>query len=442
MIEILLSLAVLGVLSSGFLLLLKKLGLFSSSILLLFCIALCIHLGATFFIHYTNFYPFGGGQGDQYLYHGAAVTIAVDFQQGIFSVERIQEALTAHRMQHWYPVLLGMLYALTLPALIVGKILSVWFVCVAITLLFLISRELGATERGAFIAGLLGSLYPSFLYFGSLLLRESAIVALVLLASFLLLKCIKEFSWQKFFALYAVFLVLVHLRFYVGIVAVSVAAFSLFFFQKISWDRRSKEAFVVVLLLGFVPQLSGYGYYGMNAFITFLHPEKIQTYRETAYVPRDIPQTQPKAPEPIPQEPVKQEPVKPEPKGQGSTVVVKVDTKNPLIFVAQNLVSFVYVTLGPFPWHIKYSRQLFVLLETIPWIFLFLLNMLGAFSAFRNRWRQMLPIILIAYSLLFMISLFMDNFGVYMRIRMPAFLLLLALAPLSFPLLGRLVKRI
>lgn len=470
MMEILFSVIVLSVLSSGFLLLLKKLGLFSSSVALLFCIALALHLGVALVIHYAEFYPFGGGQGDQHLYHDAAVMISGDFQQGIFSAERIEKTLAFYRMQHWYPVFVGMVYAITVPALIVGKMLSVWFAAAAIALLFLIAKELGASERGAFAAGFIASLYPSFLYFGSLLIRESAIVFVVLLASLLLVKLIREFSWERFLFLYAVFLLLVHLRFYVGLAIILVAGISLFFFQRISWRERMREGLVAVLLLGFIPQFFGYGYYGIQTFVTFLRPEKIQTYRETAYVPRDIPVTKqseparsepaklpPVKPAPINQELATQEPVKPvlspitqelggeasrRPSGADSTVIVRVDMKNPIIFMGQNLVSFAYVAIGPFPWHISNTRQLFVLFETIPWLTLLSLAVLGAFSSFRTTWRRLLPLILTAFGLIVMISLFMDNFGVYTRIRMPAFLLLMTLIPLSFPLLERLKRNI
>lgn len=441
MIELLFAGIILGALSGGFLLLLKKLGLLSVSVLLLFGVALCIHLGATLFIHYAEFYPFGGGIGDQRFYQASAVVIAEDFRQGVFSAERIQETLSLQRMKQWYPVLIAIFYAVTVPAFIVGKMLSVWFACLAVVLLFLIARELGVSEKGAFVVGLIGVVYPSFLYFGSLLLRESAVAASLLFAFLLLLKLIQTFSWKNFFFLYIALLLVVHLRFYVGLVVVFVAAFSLFLCQQIPWKKRLKETLLVVLFLGFIPQVFGHGYYGIISLAMFLHPQQIELYREIAYVPQIIPQEEPKQQE-------SQQPTSPEqePKerqsGADSTVVVGVDTENPIVFMGQNLVSFSYVTLGPFPWHIKYDRQFFVLGETIPWFILLVLSVLGGFSTFRRKWRLLIPLALLAFGLLAMISLFIDNFGVYMRIRMPAFLLLLVLVPFGFSLLERLIKRI
>lgn len=453
MIAFLLAIVVVSVLSAGFLLLLKKLGLLSPTLFLLFGIALCVHLGAALFIHYAEFYPFGGGQGDQSLYHGSATTIAVDFQQGVFSAERIGQVLSSYRMQHWYPVLIGVLYAITIPALIIGKMMSVWFVCVAVVLIFLISRELGISEKGAFGAGLIGVAYPSMLYFGSLLLREGAVAVAVLLAFLLLLKLIKTFSWRNFVFLYVVLLALVHLRFYVGFIVLFVMAFSLAVCQKIPWKKRVIQTVVAILFLGCIPQVFGYGYYGVEKFAPFLHLDKIKLYREIAYIAPAVLQPEQKKEEAIqPKEEVAQPEVVAEPvaealpqappAGVTSTVVVRVNTENPLLFMKQNLISFAHVAFGPFPWHIKNGRQLVVLGETIPWLVCFLLAAVGVWSAFRKTWRMLIPLMLAAFCLLAMVGLFIDNFGVYMRIRMPAFMLLFTLVPLGFSVIERIKKQL
>ncbi len=446
MIEFLLAITVVSVLSAGFLLLLKRLNLFSPALFLLFGIALSVHMGAALFVHYAEFYPFGGGEGDQPLYHGSAVTIAADFQQGIFSAERIGQVLSSYRMQHWYPVLVGILYTVTIPALIVGKMMSVWFACVAVALVFLISREIGVSEKGAFGAGLIGVVYPSLLYFGSLLLREGAVVAAVLLASLLLLKLIKAFSWRNFIFLYVALLALVHLRFYVGFIVLFVMAFSLAVCQQGPWKKRVAQTVIAVLLLGSIPQAFGYGYYGIEKFSPFLRLDKIKLYREIAYIAPVVPQPERKE-EGVAQPEVVAEPVaealsQVPPAGVTSTVVVRANTENSLLFMKQNLISFTHVAFGPFPWHIKNGRQLVVLGETIPWLALFLLIVVGVWSEFRKTWRMLIPLMLTALCLLVTIGLFIDNFGVYMRIRMPAFTLLFALVPLGFPLIGRIKKKI
>ncbi|MDP2637077.1 MAG: hypothetical protein Q8P03_00470, partial [bacterium] len=65
------ALLVLFVLGVGTLALLKRFGALSSRVVLLFLLVLFIHLGATLIVHYMNFYPFGGGEGDQWWYHKA-----------------------------------------------------------------------------------------------------------------------------------------------------------------------------------------------------------------------------------------------------------------------------------------------------------------------------------------------------------------------------------
>ena len=63
------------------------------------------------------------------------------------------------------------------------------------------------------------------------------------------------------------------------------------------------------------------------------------------------------------------------------------------------------------------------------WYALFFFIAKGVFAA-HKRWRTILPVLFFGIGLLGLLSLFLaSNFGVYMRIRIPAFLALFALLP-------------
>lgn len=436
MITLLVALGVLGVLSGLTLLVLRKLRLLHKSLLLLFGLALAVHLASALFIHYADFYPFGGGQGDAPRYHKAALAISQDFDSGIFSTTLMWKHLQRNAITNqWYPAFVGALYALTLPEKLVGVMPSVWFAALAVLLVFSIAKELGASEKTSFAAGLAAALYPSFLYFGSMLLRESFVAFLFLAVLWLALRLLKHFSWSVFLLFYVALSVLFHFRFYVGFAALFAFLLSwLFIFGK-NWREKAKYGLPVAFLLGLIPLFFGHGYYGVKTIPSFVDIEHIKIYREAAYSrfpalqPQSVPGTQsPSELQPAPgTEPVSGP--KPVPRGRGSTQVVNSGFESPSTFLKNSAVAFSFVALGPFPWHFQQPRHFFVLLETIPWYGLLFFMARGAWRK-RKQWKGFLPVFLFSLGVLGLISVFLaSNFGVYMRIRIPAFLTLFALLP-------------
>ncbi len=459
--ELLFAFLLLGFLSMGTLFLIRKIGIYTSSLGILFLLVVLVHLGATLFIHYGEFYPFGGKEGsDQRIYHRVGTAISQDIRQGNFSLASIK----TYELEHYYPLLLGGLYAATTPAKIIGKMVSVWFVGISVIVLYLIALELGLGRKAAVLSGYLGGVLPSYLYFGSLLLKEGLVVFLVLFALLSVIKLIKHFSWRTFslFAL-AVFW-LIHFREYLGFILLGIFVVSWLFLPRLEWRTRLAYAVVLFPLLGFLPQFWGHGYFAKDQIAYYLKPEVIASYRAYSDVaqqrdkeinralqnqvkpssqgtlqvvspsvgspPQIAKPTPPQIPLPAPSppsqnpSPVSISPKNPEP---GSTIAAKADFENPLIFGKSYLASLASVALGPFPWHIRYSRQLFVLIETIPWIVLLIFVFKGIFAA-RSQWRVMIPVLMVALGIIALLALFLNNYGTYMRIRIPAFLVLLPFA--------------
>ncbi|MDO8577326.1 MAG: hypothetical protein Q7R55_00460 [Candidatus Wildermuthbacteria bacterium] len=448
------ALLVLLALSGITVFLLIRFRLFSrQTALLLFAVTL-VYLGATLAIHYANFYPFGGGEGDQRFYHRAAVSISEDFRQGNFSLSSIEKHLEDETVTHYYPVAIGALYVLTVPDELVGKMVNVWLAGIISLLVYLLALEIGAAKKWAFWSALAVGIYPSLLYWGSMLLRESMVGALVLFCLLQTIKMIKQFTWQRFVFFYVALAIMMNLRFYIGLVVLFVFIFSWVLLLSMSWKKKLLYGVIVIPLLGFLPLAAGtqHGYYGLHDVAYFLNKQRIVEYRvvsgvyqsegsivsaEDARSPLPYPETAPAPFEKLldkslfaPQIPKQAEPgllLVP-----GSLFTKETLSQNPVTF-AKNLVrSFVYVALGPFPWDIHYVRQIFVLGETIPWLIAFFFIM-KALIRLRFQWRVMLPIIFVALGIFAEIALLINAYGISMRIRIPAFLLLLALLPLAFP---------
>ncbi|MBI2642071.1 MAG: hypothetical protein HYW96_00660 [Candidatus Wildermuthbacteria bacterium] len=441
----LVALMVLAFLTLATVFFLLKFGVKRKEVYALFFIVLVVYLASATFIYATQFYPLGGGQGDQHFYHTAAVLISQDFWQGDFSLESIRHNLYLEYSPNWYPVLIAAVYFITVPNVIVGAMVNVWFVALSALLLYALVVHLGASRKWAFLVGLSPILYPSYLYWGSILLRESLVVVLALASVLLMLKLQKRFSFASFFLFYCALGLLIYFRFYIGFAVLFVFVFSWFFLFYLEGKKKLVYGLFAIPLLGFLPQISGHGYYGSTEILHYVKPSTIVTYREftpgTSWHPdtRSEPATQvpvtqaPKVPESLPASPAPVPSVVPPPevRNPGSTFVLDVGVDNPVTFIKNYLTSFSFMALGPFPWHIRYARQLLVLVETIPWWVTVFFIVKGAIRS-RSRWRDMLPIFLVSMGILAEIALILNTYGTYMRIRMPAFILLFTLLPFAF----------
>jgi len=388
-------------------LVLSKIGLKGRTLLFLFLIALLIHFGAVLFIHYTHFQPFSGGWGDYIVYQQQAKEIAKRVRQGNFSLQSLGTSL-------YYPVIIGYLYAFTLPEMIIGQLFGVWLVALSVLLTYLIVLEISGSKNWAFLIGLIVSIYPSYLFFGSLLLKDTLIIPLALSGLLLTLKLIKNFSWRNFLIFYLILISLIHFRFYIGYVLLFTFIFCWLILSKFNLRKRFIYAIIIIPILGFSPQFSGHGYFGINTIKNFFTPQKITYYREIAYVP-----------------PVQPPPVQPPPPGMGSSIVIETGFDNPLKFIKNSLKSFIYVLLGPLPWQMKYARHFLALFETIPWYFLLFFIIKGIVLSIK-RYKTAIPLVIFSFGVFLILTLFLSNFGIVTRIRIPAFISLLCLIPLGF----------
>jgi len=297
------------------------------------------------------------------------------------------------------------------------------------------------------------AIYPSYVFFGSLLLKDGLVVSLVLTGLFLTLKLIKNFFWRNFLIFYIVLGAVIHFRFYVGYALLFTFILCWLLLCKLNLKKKLIYGIIIIFLLGFLPQFLGHDYYGSKTIKGYLNPKTITFYREIVY-PAPLPSLVVEAPEtqaPETQDAETQAPEasaiktcvkkivlkvfpnieKAQNTAHSSSVEVKTETENPPNFLINWSKSFVYVLLGPLPWQIQNYQQLFVLLEIIPWYFLLFFVAKGIFVALKRE-RIALPLLVFSIISLGVLALFISNFGIITRIRMPSFIALLCLIPLGF----------
>ena len=248
------------------------------------------------------------------------------------------------------------------------------------------------------------------------------------------LKLIKNFIWRNFLIFYIILGTLIHFRLYTGFVLLFTFIFCWLLLSKLNLRKKIIYGIIIILFLGFLPQISGYGYYGISTIKYYFNPERITYYREVVYVPStEIPST--KFPS------VKTQSTDISSIGKNSTIKVETNFEHPLKFLGNFLESYIYVLLGPFPWQMKYSRHYFALFETIPWYFLFFFIIKGTTESIK-KYRSTLPLIIFSLGTLGILALFVPNFGIITRIRIPSFIALLCLLPFGLNLKNQYLNKI
>jgi len=359
----------------------------------LIILVLLIRFAAAIFIHYSGMYPFGGGR-DDLLYHRTAMQIAGRFKDGNFSLAGIY-------IYHWYPVFLGCLYTITSPEMLIGKAIGVWLAAISAVLIYLIGREIGNSKKCAFFISLIATCaYPSYLFYGSLLMKDTFVIPLSLMGIFLIIRLIRSFRLKLFISSLVILVLLTTLRFYAGVALFLALFVSWFLCYKLNLTLKITCAIIMVAVVGFLAQFLGHGFLGIRTVRFLLNPEFISNFREVGY------------------------------SIGGSSTNIKADFHSLYSFIKYYSQSFLNVLLGPLPWQVRGEIYLFSLIELLPWYLFLFFIIKGAKK--HVVLKTPLPILIYAICLVAAIALFSDNIGANTIKRMSAFVALCCLVPLGF----------
>jgi len=422
---------------------LRKIGVRDAYATGLFLMVLLLHIGAASFIYFADFQPFSGGQGDYESYHITAERISYFLAQGDLTIGGYFE-----RISHYYPLIIGAVYAALFPSMIIGQFFNVWLAALAILLLYFIMREIGISRLWGLGVGLAASVYPSFVFYTSLLLKDAVVIVLVLAGLLVALRLLRHFSWPYLFLFALLLIWLTHFRFYMGIILLIVFTVSWILFSRLNIKSRLLYALVMFPLLGLIPYINGVGYYGVDRILQYGNRDAIAFYKEEVYTTefntssmQEIPAVLVKKEKDTDGEPVKEGlqdvpeteiPVSDSPKesdtdkaiGTSSTVDLHISFESPTAFARTFAESFAFTSIGPFPWQFTAGRHYLVLLETIPWLVAVFFIGWGVVRSWKND-KRALMLLLFAVGVFSLLSIFFSNFGVITRIRIPAFLALL-----------------
>jgi len=343
--------------------------------------------------------------------------------------------------------------------MIVGELLNAWLVSLVIVCAYLIVKELGRTDKEAFLTGLIVNIYPSLAFFGSLMLKEAFVVFFSTLAVLLSLILVKRFSWKTFALFYLALMGLTHFRFYVSLPLIFVFIVCFLLFSDLKIKKRFIIAIIIIFLMGFLPMISmvnGFqqGYFAVNAVLRQLNFKTITYYRDVAYNFRlnsetgdykevikktdgrqnvsensgiDVEKIIAETPEGVPVPDI----VSNKDWGQDSSINIGTGSGS-FGFIKNTAFSFIYSFLGPFPWQLRSLKHLFVLPEILLWWVCLFFATKGIIKSFKKEYKTILPLLVFGLGLLAIVSLYMTNFGLVTRIRMPAFVALFCLASLGF----------
>ena len=150
-------------------------------------------------------------------------------------------------MPHYYPAMIGVIYALTLPEMLIGQLFGAWLAAITAILVYLMVLEIKGSKKWAFLIGLIVCIYPSYLFFCSLLLKDTVVVPIVMLCMLLFVKMVKNFSWKYFLIFYVALTCLIHLRFYVGYAV--LFSFVLCWFLVLGLNFRKKVIYGISVTL-------------------------------------------------------------------------------------------------------------------------------------------------------------------------------------------------
>ncbi len=405
-----------------------------------------LYIAIVLFLHYTNFQPFSGGDGDYQKYDYNARVIAESFRSGDFSLKN-KISYTGRPILEWdnyYPLFIALIYLFILPSMLLGQLFNAWLVALSVVAIYLLVLEIGGSKKGAVITSVIVAFYPSLAFYGSLLLKDAIAIFFAMFGLLFAVKIANSFKWRQFLIFYFLLACLVHFRFYVGYALATSFALSWFLFCKLPWPKKAAHFLIIFLLFGFLPLFASQDIFAYRTILLFLNRQTVSMYRETAYL-NDI-QSQPIndiQSQPINDIQSQQEnpniilnPEKLEPSKKdinpSASFLLKINFENPLSFLYTFAKSFVFTFLGPFFWRLKNLRQYLTIMETIPWYFLIFFIGRGLFLNIKQKYKKFLPLLIFSFILIGISSFYISNFGAITRIRIPAFLSLLCLCSFGF----------
>lgn len=377
--------------------------------IILFSLVFLMHLGIIFGLQiYNPFASITNDSPDYREYEGQAETIAQRARLGKFSlyglVNDLPKDMGSDMPDHYYPVIIGYLCALFGGSpMITGQIFNAFIAGFCAIILFLIMRKIGASQKISFVLSFLASLYPTYLLISSLFHEDALTIFLVLSCLLAGIKALESFTLKNVAVWYALIIVSSLMRSFMGIILGISFLVSYIFLHAGPKEEKIKNSVKIAVLVFFASFIAEaiYRFTGLMA-----HGHSVEWIFQLGYI------------------------------------------KDPLYHYHPDLWNFegwfsggwysgvlslpyssLVTLLGPFPWNINSTKNFLYLLEIIPWIVILPLIFKGIGQVWQKNRLALYTAVFATIQLLF-IALYVETRSpeIIMRLRIPAFLVLLPFA--------------
>lgn len=312
-------------------------------------------------------------------------------EQAVGVLERISEGNLSVRglgIDHFFPVVVGYLYKVFGASTIVGQLFNGFVAAIASLLLFLITKRLGGSIKASFFLAFAGSLYPTYLLFSSLFLEDALVILFTLAALLAGLIALESWSLKRVLIWYGLVLLAAEFRSFMGLFLGIAFLISYVLLYKASYKEKLGKCIGVALLVLLIPfaaqyvfSMFEYGDYGHSLNGEFEHFK---------------------------------------------------DLGNGLLAIPGFLYSFLRTILGPFPWNFHSTKDWLYLAEVIPWLLAVPFVVKGIHQR-AKRFSYMLFLPVFSFVVYIALSLFIEDTGTMMRLRIPVILSLIPFLAVLMP---------
>lgn len=351
----------------------------------IYLIALLARIIFGFLVYHFRLQEFFGG--DAITYDGLGYRL-VEIWQGTADLtdQQSKRAMSTSEVGWGMNYLVGVIYFVTGRSILVAQSFCAVIGAATAPMIYFCSQKIYQNQRVAKTAALCIALFPSFIIWSSLLLKDGLIIFLLVLTMTMVLQLQKKFSVATLSILIFSLFGVISLRFYIFYMLAAAVAGS-FVIGLGSSVQSMIRNLIAVLVVGLSLTYLGVIRNASTEIGKFGNLEAVQRSRQWAASDAQ----------------------------SGYSQDVDVSTTEGAILAVP--VGFTYLMLAPFPWQVSNFRQAITLPEVLLWWALIPLMVFGIWYTLKNRLREAIPILLFTLMLSLVYSIFQGNVGTAYRQR-------------------------
>lgn len=208
---------------------------------------------------------------DSGYYHRSGILIAREMQRGFFNWPNWID-------NGWFQFT-GFVYFLLGPHPGLIQTLNIVLGSATVIVVFYLAMEISRSSQVARISALLVAIFPSFIFWSCLMIKDPVAIFMMCLLVFATLRLRRQFSFNWLLLMLLALIVFLGIREYMFFVAICLVTFSMFVFTPYQVPRFG--SWLGIIALAIAPWLMGFGPFGLEYFISsmYLDLDYINTVR-------------------------------------------------------------------------------------------------------------------------------------------------------------------